>query len=166
SLEESLKALRTDYIDIMLVHDVRREELINGEVVMEFLAKAKEQGKIRAHGFSVHTRQVEIIKSANELNFYDVILVAYNHKGTYSRSSGTIKWDMDMMDNELSKAVKNGTGIVAMKTCLCGPCSPREGSPPTYMDAVKWVINHEFIHTTTTAMANIEQIDENLGALG
>ena len=166
SLEESLKALRTDYIDIMLVHDVRGKELINEEIVMEFLAKAKEQGKIRAHGFSVHTRQVEIIKSANKLNFYDVILAAYNHKGAYKLGGGSIKWDMNKMDNQLRKAAGNGTGIVAMKTCLSGPRSPGKGIPPTYMDAVKWVINHEFIHTTATAMANIRQIDENLGALG
>ena len=52
-----------------------------------------------------------------------------------------------------------------MKTCLAGQYSPDNESNAAYREAVKWVIQNDFIHTATTAMGNIKQIDENLKAL-
>ena len=45
SMETSLKALRTDYIDIMLIHGASDPKVIYLEDVMAFFEKAKKEGK-------------------------------------------------------------------------------------------------------------------------
>src|SRR5687767_11465504 len=51
-LEGSLKALRTDYVDVYQYHSVRDSEFFNEEL-WGFLNKAKRQGKIRHIGNSI-----------------------------------------------------------------------------------------------------------------
>jgi D-threo-aldose 1-dehydrogenase len=49
SLERSLRSLRTDYVDILLLHDPAPSEL-SGSDVVEFLESARQSGSIRAWG--------------------------------------------------------------------------------------------------------------------
>lgn len=63
STEASLKALNTDYIDILLIH--RPDYLMDVDEVAEAFAMLKESGKVRAFGvsnFSVH--QFELLSRA------------------------------------------------------------------------------------------------------
>jgi hypothetical protein len=164
SLNESLKALRTDYIDIMLLHGIKATEIINHETAMKFFVEAKRKGKIRAYGFSSHANQVEMLRDANRNNFYDVIMVPYNHKGSYihSRRGYYNKWDQSALEEEFRRAEKNGIGIVAMKTCSGGPYSPEGIHEPTFGDALKWILNHSYISTMAVAMGNFKQIKEDI----
>jgi predicted oxidoreductase len=50
SVEHSLKNLRTDYIDVLLIH--RPDPFMNGEEVAEAFIQLKEQGKVRHFGVS------------------------------------------------------------------------------------------------------------------
>jgi predicted oxidoreductase len=50
SVEQSLKNLRTDYIDVLLIH--RPDPFMNGEEVAEAFLQLKEQGKVRNFGVS------------------------------------------------------------------------------------------------------------------
>ncbi len=113
SLNQSLKDLRTEYIDIMLIHGIKTPDIIDHETVKEFLMEAKKTGKIRACGFSSHANQVELVRDANRDNFYDVIMVPYNHKGSYvhSRRGHYNEWDQPALEKEFKRAEKNGVGI-------------------------------------------------------
>lgn len=51
SIERSLRKLRTDYLDVMLLHSCERSVLEQGKAV-EALAKARDAGKIRFVGYS------------------------------------------------------------------------------------------------------------------
>ena len=166
SLNESLKALQTDYIDVMLIHDPSDVEVITNETVMEFLTSAKKKGQIRAHGFSSHN-EIELLNSANETKFYDIIMLPYNHKGSYVHmlSGRSSKWDQPLMETELEKAHRNNMGIVAMKTCSAGPYSPNSEEKPSYKEALKWILNHEFIDAMAVAMSNMDQIKEDVQAI-
>jgi len=167
SLEESLKALQTDYIDIMLFHGASSVDIIHHEAIMEFFEEAKKAGKIRSRGFSSHVNQAELLKASNESKFYDVIMVAYNHKGSYIhwRSRRYSEWDQPAMEIELEKARKNGIGLVAMKTCSAGPYSPDEESKPSFEAALKWILSQGKVHTMAVAMANFKEIEENIRAM-
>lgn len=56
SVERSLRRLRTDYLDIVLVHsNGNDEQLIHQEDVLHTLAELKREGWIRAFGMSVKT---------------------------------------------------------------------------------------------------------------
>ncbi len=162
ALHESLKALQTDYIDIWLLHGVSRVEMLKHETVWEVFSEAKKEGKIRSCGFSVHSNQVELLKAANESSFYDVIMVSYNHKGMYvhSQFGHRNEYDQGAVEAELKLAHKNGTGIIAMKTCSGGPYAKDESDQPTYEKAVKWVLDRPFVDTAAVAMANFDEIGE------
>jgi hypothetical protein len=47
-----------------------------------------------------------------------------------------------------------------MKTCSGGPYPPSSGSAPSYLEAVKWVLQHKFVSSAAIAMANFEQVNE------
>jgi hypothetical protein len=167
SLRESLHALQTDYIDIMLLHGASTTEVINDNTVMEFFLEAKRKGKIRACGFSSHANQLELVRDANRSKFYDVIMVPYNHKGAYrhSRAGYHSKWNQSALEEELKKAENNRIGIVAMKTCSGGPYSSDSVAKPTFKDALKWILSHSYISTMAVAMANIKEIKEDVQAM-
>jgi hypothetical protein len=167
SLNKSLHALQTDYIDIMLLHGASTTEVINDDTVMEFFLEAKRKGKIRACGFSSHANQLEMVRDANRSKFYDVIMVPYNHKGSYihSRAGYHSEWNQSALEDELKKAEHNGIGIVAMKTCSGGPYSSDSVVKPTFKDALKWILSHSYISTMAVAMANIKEIKEDVQAM-
>jgi aryl-alcohol dehydrogenase-like predicted oxidoreductase len=52
SLSASLKALKTDYIDVYCLHEARLEDLEGNMALLDCLIKAKEAGKIRAIGLA------------------------------------------------------------------------------------------------------------------
>lgn len=163
SMDASLKALKTDYIDIMLIHGATNPQVIYHEAVMEFFEAAKKEGKIRAFGFSSHTNQVELLRASNQQNFYEVIMVPYNHKGSYihMNSGGYDEWDQPALEIEMDKAKKRGIGLIAMKTCSGGPYAPDEKNETTFENSLRWVLAQNRTHTMAVAMGNFEQIEEN-----
>ncbi len=167
SLNASLKALQSDYIDIMLIHGASQVSVISNDTVLEFLAAAKKQGQIRAHGFSCHHNEVEMLKWANETKFYDVVMVPYNHKGSYvhMNSGRHREWDQPSVEAELKKTHDNKLGVIAMKTCSAGPYSPHKEEKPSYKEALKWILNREIIDTMAVAMTNFGQIEEDIQAM-
>ncbi|ECH9261878.1 aldo/keto reductase family oxidoreductase [Salmonella enterica subsp. enterica] len=63
AVECSLKALRTDYIDILLLH--RPDALVEPEEVAHAFDHLESSGKVRAFGVSNHTpRQIDLLKTA------------------------------------------------------------------------------------------------------
>ena len=75
AVDGSLKRLKTDYIDVFLLH--RPDALAEPEEVAEAFAELKESGKVRHFGVSNHTpMQIELLKKyveqdliANQLQF-------------------------------------------------------------------------------------------------
>jgi len=163
SMDASLKALRTDYIDIMLIHGAKDPKIVFHEPIMEFFESAKKEGKIRAHGFSSHAHQIELMQAANKKPFYEVIMVPYNHKGFYNHmNSGSFsEWDQPALEIEMDKAKKLGVGLIAMKTCSGGPYSPDGKSEPSFENALRWILTQNKVHSMAVAMGNFEQMEEN-----
>jgi len=75
SVEESLRHLRTDYVDILLVHsDGRDLEIIEQDGVLEALLAVKRRGLTRAIGFSGKT----VAGALAALEVVDVVMVTLN----------------------------------------------------------------------------------------
>jgi hypothetical protein len=164
-LQSCLKALKTDYIDIMLIHHPGEVAVLTNPTVMEFFEAAKKKGMIRAHGFSLHN-ELPLLLSANEHRFFDIIMIPYNHKGSYvhMNSGRSAEWDQPRNEVELKKAHKHNLGIIAMKTCSAGPYAFRKNQAPSFRGALEWVLDHEFISTIAVAMSNRDEIGENVEA--
>ncbi|WP_152189327.1 aldo/keto reductase [Georgenia satyanarayanai] len=63
SVEGSLRALRTDYVDVLLIH--RPDALVEPEEVARAFDELAQSGKVRAFGVSNHTpRQIDLLRTA------------------------------------------------------------------------------------------------------
>ena len=63
SADESLRALKTDYLDVLLLH--RPDALVEPEEVARAFDELETSGKVRAFGVSNHTpRQIDLLRTA------------------------------------------------------------------------------------------------------
>jgi len=75
SVERSLKRLRTDYLDIVLIHsDGNDLDVINNFGALDVLNDLKKQGLIRASGMSTKTVEGGILAARHS----DVVMATYN----------------------------------------------------------------------------------------
>jgi aryl-alcohol dehydrogenase-like predicted oxidoreductase len=109
TLQESLDALQTDYIDLYMLHDSDRE-VLESEEVLEFFHRLRQSGIIKAAGVSTYTPE-ETEKVIADHN-WDVIQVPFNL--------------MDQRQQNLfSQATENGIGIVVRSVLLKGLLSAK-----------------------------------------
>tara|TARA_B100000427_G_scaffold59169_1_gene46537 strand:+ start:36 stop:815 length:780 start_codon:yes stop_codon:yes gene_type:complete len=107
SIQRSLKNLKTDYLDIVLVHSNGDDEtIIDNTDCLETLARLKEKGIIRAYGMSTKTIQGGI--RATDLT--DVVMVTLNPSN---------KDDLPVIKNALSK----NKGVLVKKALNSGHLS-------------------------------------------
>jgi aryl-alcohol dehydrogenase-like predicted oxidoreductase len=162
-LEASLRALNTDYIDVLLYHDAQDENLLFHEETLKFFSDMKKSGAIKAHGFSTHNDFMNLPERNNSEAFYNEVMVPFNPKGSFVHSvTGSYsEWDQSRLITILTGARKKGIGVIAMKTCSGGKYSPSADVEPSYKEAVLWVLRHDFVSSASIAMVNFEQIDEH-----
>lgn len=85
SIERSLKRLKTDYLDLVLVHsDGNDRQIIEHSDCFETLMRCREQGLIRAFGLSGKTLAGGLIAAT----LCDVVMVSYNPG--YTAEAGVI----------------------------------------------------------------------------
>lgn len=109
SLNESLATLKTDYVDVFMLHqgDVR---ILENETVSESFVNLKKAGKIRATGVSTYT--VDETAFALDKGIWDVIQAPFNL--------------LDQRQKELfPKAAAQGVGLVIRSVLLKGLLSDR-----------------------------------------
>lgn len=162
-LEASLKALNTDYIDILLYHDALDENLVFHEETMKFFTEMKNTGVIKAKGFSCHNDYMHLPQRNNDELIYDTVMVPFNPKGSFvhSLNGRYSEWDQEKLISILIESGKKGVGVVAMKTCSGGKYSPSLDIEPSFKESVLWVLRHDFISSAAIAMSNFEQVDEH-----
>ena len=80
SIENSLRSLRTDRIDVMQLHGISSEGEVTDEHAREALRKAIEQGKVLFPGVTTHSGQEAVLRAVMKHRFYRTVLVAYNFR--------------------------------------------------------------------------------------
>ena len=164
-LEESLRELNTDYIDIWYLHGVDKGSEITDDM-REVQQAAKKAGKIRFTGVSTHSGQKELLPWLAQNGGIDVVLAAYNFTMSSAGDPG--------MDQAISTAAKAGMGVVAMKVMAGGlrrvqpsdPMYKKLTQPGAMLAALKWVVNKPDVATTIPSITDNDQLEENLKAMG
>ena len=104
-LDRSLERMKTNYIDLFMVHGVRSISELD-EKKKGWAENAKNDGKIRFFGFSTHTNMESCMLDASKLGWIDGIMMSYNYR----------LMDTDRMKRAVDACVKSGIGLTAMKT--------------------------------------------------
>ena len=159
-LETSLRELSTDYLDIWHLHDKSSAHEITGELV-EAQQQAKQQGKIRFAGVSLHGGHKELIPALIRNGRLDVLLVSYN----FAMETN--------VDSLIQAAHQAGLGVVAMK--VMAGSFPYDSSYDRAQStlrrsgamraALKWVLKNTAVHTAIPSMIDRDQLEENFAAL-
>ncbi len=161
TFEGSLQRLRTDYVDMLYIHDVSRVEDLTRAGYVDALAELKSQKKVRFAGFSTHQNMGPCLDEAVRGGFYEVVLVAFN----YSLAEDAA------LRRSLENAAAKGLGLIAMKTqCMQ---SWYMGELPAELQAfysgsilqtavLKWVLQHKFIHCAVPGYTTFSQLEEDM----
>lgn len=175
-LDESLRRLQTDYIDVYMNHAVNDVERMQSDEWHAFVDQAKRAGKIRFVGMSGHAgRLIPCLDYALDEDLVDVILCAYNFGQDprfyeqFTRSFNFVANQPDL-PRVLARAKQRDVGVVAMKTLMGAKQNdmrPFEHGNATYAQAAfRWVLSNADVDALVISMTSIEKIDEFLGASG
>jgi L-galactose dehydrogenase len=179
SVEESLRRLQTDYIDVFQVHDVeygRREQIIGETLPAMF--KLKEAGKVRFVGITGYP--LGLLRNVAEVVDVDTIL-------TYCR--------YNLMDTAMDEVLaplarQKGIGLINASPLhmrvLTDKGAPGWHPAPTRVIeagqrvaafcrsqnvdiadlALQFALQHEYVATTLVGMSKTRHVDRNVQAVG
>jgi len=155
-MDNSLKALQTDHVDIWHLHSRDTPDMITDEAV-EACEMLKKQGKTRFIGVSAHDINAVVDKIV-KIGKFDVVQTTYSYPiGSHFRNAS------------IRKLYDAGIGVVAMKVivAVAGFIPPKElrlkNEGP--LAAVKWVLMNPMISTTVPFAKNIAELEMNFRAM-
>jgi uncharacterized protein len=151
-LNLSLKRLQMDSVDILYLHNCESRDGALSKLMLDALREAKESGRTRFLGVSVHRNEPEVIRAAIEAQIYDVVMTSYNYKQEHAHE----------VADAITEAGKAGLGIVAMKTMAGGFLDKERTKPVNCKAALKWVLQHEYVTTCIPSVTTFDQLKENL----
>jgi uncharacterized protein len=154
-MDESLKALGTDHVDIFHLHSRDTPDTITDEAV-EACEILKKQGKTRFMGVSAHDINA-VVDKILKVGKFDVV------QTTYSYAIGA-----PFRQAAIAKLHDAGLGVVAMKVIIAvAGFVPREVKLPPEgpLAAIKWVLLNPAISTTVPYVKNIAELEMNVRAM-
>jgi predicted aldo/keto reductase-like oxidoreductase len=154
SVERSLRRLRTDYIDVLVWHNLSTPEEVSDPKLSEFMSKMKKEGKVRFTGFSAHSHMASLLMEAAKSNLHDVALVSYNF--THSKD----------LKEAVAMAARSELGIVAMKTQAGGYKKEKMGGLTPHQAALRYVLTDKNVSCAVPGVTTIEQIEECAAVMG
>jgi uncharacterized protein len=151
-LESSLKALKTDYLDLWQIHQVGEmkevEQIFGPGGSIEAFEQAKKQGKARFIGFTGHRDPQVHLEMLKRYDKYDTILMPLN-----PADPGYLSFEQTV----LPVAIERGMGIQGMK----GTANSKLLHSITLKDCISYVLSLP-IHALTLGATTIGQIEDDV----
>ena len=156
-LDESLKRLRTDHLDLWQLHDLRTTSdlkmIFSRGGALEALIEAREAGRVRFLGLTGHHDPAILLEAMSRFNF-DTVLIALNvadvHRLSFARSV-------------LVEAAKQGMGVIGMKVYAAGALVQGAGEAlsVTSADAMGYVLSLSGVSTVVIGCSSPAEVDDN-----
>jgi hypothetical protein len=155
-VEASLRALETDYVDVIQLHNLTSKDRAFIPETREALIKLKEQGKVRFFGVTTHMNQVEVLNAVvdDRDKFFDMALVGYN----FMSPAGVAE--------AIARAAQANIGIIAMKTQAGGYATDALGPISPHQAALKWVLQNRHITAAIPGMTALAELREDIAVMG
>ena len=173
SVEESLKRLGTDYLDILMCpHGASSyDEVTKFPEIFEAFERLKKAGKVRHLGASSHSDPARVLQGVVDAGAYSVSMVAYNIV------------NHSFMDETMAKAHAADLGVIAMKVARpvdhgrknYPPDDPKRvaliekampGPMKIPVKAYLWALRNPLIAAVNSEMNNQQMVDDNLPVAG
>lgn len=156
-LDESLKRLRTDHLDLWQLHDLRTSTDLKAIFArggaLEALVQARQEGRVRFLGLTGHHDPSILLEAMSRFDF-DTVLMALNaadvHRLSFARSV-------------LVEATRRGMGVIGMKVYAAGTLVRSAGGvlPMTPADAMGYVLSLPGVSTVIVGCSSPAEVDEN-----
>jgi len=148
-LEITLKNMKTDFLDLWMIHDVRSpkdvEEIFAPRGAIKAFEAAKRNKLARFIGISGH-RNPTILSRAIDLFPFDVVLLPVNPAEPHYWS---------FLEAVLPKVVNKGMGILGMKTLSRGVCAKIFGN-----ESIETFLRFALTQSISAAVVGCETIDQ------
>jgi uncharacterized protein len=158
-LEESLTRLQTDHLDVWQVHEVvyynDPEKCYEKDGVLEALAAAKQQGKVRFVGFTGHKNPSIHLAMLNGGFPFDTIQMPLNPFDYSYRS---------FQQEVLPVAAQRGMAVFGMKS-MGGSGEMISHGALTPTEALSFAMSLPGVSTTISGMDSMQVLDQNLEIL-
>lgn len=156
-VETSLKALGTDHLDVIQLHNLTDKSRIFIAETREALTQLKKEGKVRFCGVTTHKNEAEVLNALADDpdKFFDTCLVKYNFKAEKAVSTA------------IGRAAAAGIGIIAMKTQVGGyDVTGLGGKITPHQAALKWVLQNKQVTAAIPGMKDMTQLKEDIAVMG
>ncbi len=153
-IEQSLRRLQTDYLDLYQLHNLRVasdiERSFGRNGALRALERLKDQKVIHHIGLTGH-RDPSILRQGIEAHAFDCILLTLN---------AADKHNLPFQDDVLPHAVEQDLGIIAMKVPAHGRILRPDGVP-TMKKALSYVWTFP-VSTAIVGISEMGQLEENI----
>ena len=153
-LEQSLKLLKTDHLDLWQLHNIMRDEQVEQifakDGAIEALLKARDQKMVRFLGITGHYDPAVLIKALDRFDF-DTILMAVNPADPHR---------LPFQTELLPLAKKKGLGVIGMKIPARDRLLRADGVS-TMKDAMSYTLTLP-VDTVIIGCKTVEQLEENI----
>ena len=152
-LDESLKALNTDYVDLWQIHALNTPQDVDNRIkegVLDAFLEAKEKGKARYIGFTGHQNPKTHLHLLNKLDEFGIEM------DTCQMPLNVCDPSFESFQHKLLPVLlKKGYGVLAMKTMSGG--SMMGGRIDTTPDYIKTKDIPDVVTLTELSLANLHQ---------
>lgn len=139
SVERSLQRLKTDYIDVLLIHsDGNDLDILNNDPLIKTMHNLKEQGLVKAIGASTKT----IAGGIKTLELMDVAMATYNAEYTDEKPV-------------LDYAAQNNKGVLLKKALSSGHNTNIE-------DALRFAFDHKGTSGIIIGTISLDHLKQNI----
>jgi len=151
-VEESLKRLKTDHVEIYQIHNIQSiedvEKIGAKDGVLKALQKLKEEKVTRFIGYSGHLSAEAMTEMANRYDF-DTMIIALNH---YEERQG------DFEKQAIPAAAKKKMGILAMKVIR-----PRETvTTITPEELIRYALSLKHVNAAVIGIDGMDVLKKNI----
>jgi len=148
-LDRFRREIGTDYLDIVLLHMMTDSDWpVRKQGAMEVLARAREDGVIRAHGVSCHT--LGALQAAADCDWVQVDLARINPAGALMDA------EVPTVIEVLQKMHKNGKSVVGMKILGGGRLRHQPDR------SLKFVLGLDFVDAFTIGQESQDEMQDLL----